>query len=80
MKRMLKDNNLVRRLESCETMGGATTICSDKTGTLTKNIMETTSGFFDGAYRSNLSQLGVDFGEETKDRHHKSLAQLNPPS
>jgi P-type E1-E2 ATPase len=32
MKKMLLDNNLVRVLSSCETMGGATTICSDKTG------------------------------------------------
>jgi hypothetical protein len=37
MRKMLADNNLVRRLASCETMGGATTICSDKTGTLTEN-------------------------------------------
>ncbi len=40
--RMKDENNLVRYLQACETMGGADNICSDKTGTLTKNIMTVT--------------------------------------
>lgn len=49
--RMLKDGNLVRLLQSCETMGNATTICSDKTGTLTQNKMSVVSGTLGTALR-----------------------------
>ena len=37
VKKMQKENNLVRKMNACETMGGANEICTDKTGTLTKN-------------------------------------------
>ncbi len=53
--RMRDERNLVRQLESCETMGGANNICSDKTGTLTKNEMTVVGAYVDG----NLL-LGVD--------------------
>lgn len=52
-KRMLKDRNLVRVLRSCETMGNATTVCSDKTGTLTQNVMTVVAGTVGTSNRFN---------------------------
>jgi P-type Ca2+ transporter type 2B len=46
---MMKDNNLVRHLDACETMGNATAICSDKTGTLTTNRMTVVQCYVGGA-------------------------------
>ncbi|KAJ6661588.1 hypothetical protein lerEdw1_013827 [Lerista edwardsae] len=50
VKKMMKDNNLVRHLDACETMGNATAICSDKTGTLTMNRMTVVQAFIGGKY------------------------------
>lgn len=50
MRRMLASNNLVRKMHACETMGATTVICTDKTGTLTRNQMR--------VYRTNLYALG----------------------
>jgi P-type E1-E2 ATPase len=48
VKKMMRDNNLVRHLDACETMGNATSICSDKTGTLTTNRMTVVQSYING--------------------------------
>ncbi|XP_065407306.1 plasma membrane calcium-transporting ATPase 2 isoform X5 [Chrysemys picta bellii] len=54
VKKMMKDNNLVRHLDACETMGNATAICSDKTGTLTTNRMTVVQVYIGDAHYKEI--------------------------
>ncbi|KAG4424257.1 hypothetical protein IFR04_002661 [Cadophora malorum] len=64
--RMLKDNNLVRVLRACETMGNATTVCSDKTGTLTENKMTLVAATIGSSLQFGRQTMSTDDKSEDK--------------
>lgn len=72
--RMLRDANLVRHLKACEVMGNATTICSDKTGTLTQNKMQVVAGTV--GVNHEFSQSRIQDTENAEGDNKKPL----PPS
>ncbi len=59
MRRMLKTNNLVRKMHACETMGATTVICTDKTGTLTQNQMQVYKTNFFGNPPADVLEEGI---------------------
>ena len=59
MRRMLKTNNLVRKMHACETMGATTVICTDKTGTLTQNQMQVADTAFYGDPSDDVVAEGI---------------------
>ncbi|KAK2969950.1 hypothetical protein RJ640_008290 [Escallonia rubra] len=69
MKKMMADNALVRRLSACETMGSATTICSDKTGTLTLNQMTVVEAY--------VARQKIDPPEDISQLNAVVLSMLN---
>ena len=72
--RMTKDGNLVRVLRSCETMGSATAVCSDKTGTLTENVMSVVRGLLGNSKFNDNKSLPVS---EQKKLNSKKVFEEN---
>lgn len=78
--RLVKLNNLVRVLKSCETMGNATTVCSDKTGTLTTNVMTVVTGYFGGRFFDDKNKNGdevtsIDFATQLNATEKRELVE-----
>ena len=76
--RMSKDGNLVRVLSSCETMGSATCICSDKTGTLTENRMTVVKGFINGEEFDDNHDNAIDNSDDENEESGEEAAAMNP--
>jgi P-type Ca2+ transporter type 2B len=73
VRKMLRDQNFVKRLASCETMGGANNICSDKTGTLTMNKMTVTNIWAGKNTDINVNDSEYKSEDYFNDRRHANL-------
>lgn len=80
MRKMLKANNLVRKMHACETMGATTVICTDKTGTLTKNQMSVFEANFAGADLDVVCRGIAVNTTANLDRHAEPVRPLGNPT
>uniref|UniRef100_A0A7S1W838 Cation-transporting P-type ATPase N-terminal domain-containing protein n=1 Tax=Neobodo designis TaxID=312471 RepID=A0A7S1W838_NEODS len=77
MQAMMKDNCMVRVLASCETMGAATAVCSDKTGTLTQNLMTVVQGLL-GEHEFMYQGVGLDLRDVSVQEVQFKDTEANP--
>ena len=73
VRKMLIDQNFVKRLSSCEIMGGANNICSDKTGTLTMNQMTVTNVWAGKPYNVKVNEEKYNFNDFFVSDRHSAL-------